>query len=376
MVSVVSLVGAFVYALARVKLDGHLILVLKFWVAASFITTSYILIGVINGAPNESVTQVFVIYVISPFLWIYVAKSFVDMIPLDVAVRKLIVVSVFACLTVFLFYYLFLSYGANAVGFFIEAPNVDLGTEGYVAATMYVFGSLIFLLGGYCSAFLVAGGWKKWLLLLFFITTALISGRSALMLAVVIGLLISVIATLPAIKKRIGFGFIRGGLLLSFACIVLFSILNYFGLSFVDLILPLIEKTLSFGGEGRHQQFFALASGISDNLGFGSGHGIGVDYQVSDKYPWRYEMVWVATVYRVGVFGAIVYFAPFFLSFLIGFRGLIKGRLSQSEIYVLGGGVCAFVASNTNPYIESFVFQWMYVLPVMYFLGFVRKQQG
>jgi hypothetical protein len=29
------------------------------------------------------------------------------------------------------------------------------------------------------------------------------------------------------------------------------------------------------------------------------------------------------------------------------------------------GFVCAFLGTNTNPYIEAFVFQWMYVIPLV-----------
>jgi hypothetical protein len=79
-------------------------------------------------------------------------------------------------------------------------------------------------------------------------------------------------------------------------------------------------------------------------------------------------MVWLASVYRVGVIGAAVYALPFILTLAIGLRALALGRLQRDEMFLYGGFLGAFIASNTNPYVEALVFQWMYVLPTVYFV--------
>jgi hypothetical protein len=367
-VSAISLSICFFCAVFNLKRDANLLLALSFWLLSFFVTFIYTLVGIFHGASIEAVIQVFLIYIIFPLVWIYVIGYLLQAMPLALIVKGLIVVGVFASLSVLFFYYSFLNYGPESVTFFIEEPNVDTSTEGYVGAAMYVFGSLIFLVGGYVASFSSLTGLKKsYLLLTLFILVALMSGRSALILSVLIGLFVNVIAMVANKRRTIVVHFIRNIFLSICACILLFILLNNLGLEFEKILSPLIEKISAMGGEGRSQQFSSLLNGIGDNFGFGSGHGIGVEYKVSDIYPWRYEMVWIATVFRVGVIGAIVYSALFIFVTVSGFWKLLKNKLDENELFIFGGFISAFVASNTNPYIEAFVFQWMFVLPILLF---------
>jgi hypothetical protein len=129
----------------------------------------------------------------------------------------------------------------------------------------------------------------------------------------------------------------------------------------------------SGGGEARSVQASALWTGIIEAHGVGAGHGVGVPYVRSDQYPWRYELVWVATIFRVGLVGAIVYFLPFAFYIAAAVRSGLHRSLTMEDRFLLGGFLCAFVASGTNPYIESFAFQWMYILPIVWFFR-GRKQ--
>lgn len=368
LISAISLAVGFLCAITRVRIDTGLILVLKLWFMTSLVTLFYIFVGLANGATTEAALQVLLIYIIFPFVWIFVIKLLLEVVPLDLAVKGLISVGVLGCLSVFFFYYSFLNNGPESVEFFIEVPNVDVGEEGNIAATMYVFGTLIFIIGGYISSFSSLTGGKKstWLLSLF-VFVALVSGRSALILAVLIGFIINAIVTGINFKRTRHSNFLRDTLWVVFSCVLVFVALNYFDLQFERIISLPIEKIAAMGGEGRNQQLFALIDGVGDTAGLGSGHGIGVDYKVSDIYPWRYEMVWVASVFRVGFIGAMVYSAPFILVIVLGFRRMLKKALDENEIFVFGGFISAFIASNTNPYIEALVFQWMFILPVLYF---------
>lgn len=367
--SAASLVVAFLSAVPKVRHDSSLRMLLVWWIVSSLVTLFYALVGVVNGAPTDAAIQVFLIYVVFPFVWIYVVKLLLQEVSLDVVVKGLIVVGVLACLTVFFFYYSFLTYGRDAVAFFIKIPNVDVSTEGYIGGTMHVFGSLIFIIGGYIASYSsLAGRRKNALLLSLFVFVALISGRGALLLAVLIGFFLNAVAVVMKLSSARSSAIIRGALLFAISCALVLVVLDYADLSLEQITTPLLEKLVSVGGVGRNEQFFALMDAVAMHGGLGSGHGIGVDYTVDDTYPWRYEMVWVASVFRVGIIGAIIYAMPFLLAIGLGLHRFFKRGLDGNEMFVLGGFICAFIASNTNPYIEALVFQWMFILPVLYFV--------
>jgi hypothetical protein len=206
------------------------------------------------------------------------------------------------------------------------------------------------------------------LLLSLFVFVALISGRSALILAVLVGLLLNAIAVGMNARRRGGSSILRDTLWVAAACAIVYISLGYVDLKFEQIVDPLVEKISFTGGDTRTEQFFALMNGVEESAGLGSGHGIGATYRVSELYPWRYEMVWAASVFRVGIIGAIVYSAPFLLVVVLGLRRLVTRRLDGNEMFIFGGFVASFVASNTNPYIEALVFQWMFILPTLYFL--------
>jgi hypothetical protein len=128
-----------------------------------------------------------------------------------------------------------------------------------------------------------------------------------------------------------------------------------------------IDKLSSGGGSARTGQAYALYNGILDSGGVGVGHGIGVSYIRSTDYPWRYELVWLATLLRVGIVGAIVYTSLFFWYAVRVTKVAAKRSLTPGAKFMFCGFIAAFVASNTNPYIEAFTFQWMYVMPVVGF---------
>src|SRR2546427_823629 len=93
------------------RIDPGLILVLQLWFMTSLVTILYIFVGLANGATTEAVLQVLLIYLVFPLVWIFVINLFLEVVPLDLAVRGLITVGVLACLSVFFFYYSFLNYG-------------------------------------------------------------------------------------------------------------------------------------------------------------------------------------------------------------------------------------------------------------------------
>lgn len=357
---VASIVGLF---RARSSLSP----ILYYWTAASIVTIAYAYIGINHGAPNEALLQTLFIYIISPLLWILTISAAASIYSTEKIVSALTMAGIAACVSVYVFYYLFLTYGADSVSFFIETANVDISNEGYIAAAMYVFGSLIFIIGGYAASFSAfPRSLKRVAILALFAVTALISGRSALILSLFIGLAINLVYLITKGTTRISIsGAVFGLLGLVIGVMAIMASLSMFDLDIQQLIDPLTDKLYRLGGEGRNEQFFALLDSIFESNGMGKGHGIGVAFAVSEEYPWRYEMVWLASIHRVGLVGAAVYASIYIFTLARGARALLTSRITRSDLFLFGAFVCAFIASNTNPYLEAFVFQWMFVLPIV-----------
>ena len=128
------------------------------------------------------------------------------------------------------------------------------------------------------------------------------------------------------------------------------------------------EELSGGGGSERTNQANALFDGIISSFGIGAGHGIGVNYIRSEMYPWRYEIVLLATIYRVGFAGALVYAWPFIRYGWGVFETWKHKRLTNFDVFLFAGCASAFIAAATNPYIETYTFHWMYVLPMTIFL--------
>jgi hypothetical protein len=78
----------------------------------------------------------------------------------------------------------------------------------------------------------------------------------------------------------------------------------------------------------------------------------------------------LATLHRVGVFGFAIYALSFCICIFNFLKRWHQRILSEFDLFLFSGFACALVASSTNPYIEAFSFQWMYVIPIVYFLVF------
>src|SRR5690606_19785993 len=122
-----------------------------------------------------------------------------------------------------------------------------------------------------------------YIIVLLCLVTALVSGRSALLLSVLIGGLFYILNV--EMKKVIKY------FLLAIIILLISSyILEMFNVSLINIFNELFIKVFEGGDRARPEQTNALIAGINDNI-FGAGHGVGVDYIRSEKFPWRYENV-------------------------------------------------------------------------------------
>jgi len=206
-------------------------------------------------------------------------------------------------------------------------------------------------------------------LLAMLLVCALTSGRTALILAVPLGWFLGLLLssrTTGRRQKSPVFRIVRYGLPMLIAVITALVLLQaYTQISLSTVLDAVSTKLASGGGSARVQMTHSLSAGILANDGLGSGHGVGVDFISDTVHPWRYELVWLATLYRVGIIGTLVYALPFLLYIVAVIRLAYDRRLPPRHKFMFCGFVCAFLGTNTNPYIEAFVFQWMYVIPLV-----------
>ncbi len=365
----------FILALLFVRINHYVKFLVFLHCCNVTVTLCYIAVGYFNNAPLIAILQVFIIYIISPFLWIFISIGIIQTIGINLLIRWITYIS-FACIiTVAIFFLLFFNFGPEYVTFFIKAkPNIHF-QDGYVGATMYVYGSLIFLSGAFLSTPEIVTYKKiRYILLPLLLAAGITSGRSALILSIPIGIFLGLIipskfVNIPSanyetwkICKRIFnlglIGVISGLTLQHFASIDL-----------IFIIIKFLENIINFGGIARIEQYQALLDGIIKSYGLGMGHGIGVNYIRNYNFPWRYELVWLSSIFRVGLFGTLIYSSPFVYYFFKISKPILKHNLLPQDKFFFSGFLCAFIASFTNPYFESFVFQWMYILPLVVLLS-------
>ncbi|TPG08125.1 hypothetical protein [Sphingomonas oligophenolica] len=364
------LVTAF-FAVLGLKRSPWLDKLMLTYYAGTAVTAFYLWLGYTNGAPREAFSQVLLVYIISPLLWWLIGASLMQRVGQDKLIRWLILLTWLALASVVLFFYAFLTFGKDSVRFLTEDANVNV-QGGFAGASMLVYGSLIFLSGSYfAEPTMVRSRVARLIFPAALIVCAITSGRSAFILAIPIGALVGLalrsglaVAMSEAERKQT-----------SLLPILLVLVAGVGGLMVLSLIFAQIDlrlivnlfwdKLTSGGGDVRVEQARALWEGIERSYGLGQGHGLGVRYLRSDEFPWRYELIPLASMLRVGIMGTAVYLSPFILYAALLSQRFAERRITRNDIYFAGGFFSVAVAAFTNPYIESFIFQWMFFVPVI-----------
>jgi hypothetical protein len=334
------------------------------------ITALYIWVGTANRAPRPSVLQNILVYIVSPFMWLVIGTTLVQQFGVERLVRLLIRLTWASVIEVALFFWAFLVFGKQAVSFLSEQANVNV-TGGIAAANILVYGSLIFLTGAlFAQPTAIQGRWRRIILPALVLVCAVTSGRSALILAVPLGLVVGAVLrsrTQGAEGERVGLSTLLPTFLLGLLGLLVLVVIDQFVDAF-DLFFifeQFVVELTSGGGSERSEQVGALWEGVRDSYGLGVGHGIGVAYLRSAEFPWRYEVLPMATLLRVGLIGTLVYASTFVLYGATIAARFARGTLRPADVYMAGGFVAVLVAMFTNPYAESFIFQWMYFIPVL-----------
>ncbi|MDE0880242.1 MAG: hypothetical protein OSB00_16530 [Sphingomonas bacterium] len=358
------------FALLGLKRSPWLDKLMLTYYAGTAVTALYEWVGYTNGAPNDAINQVFLVYIIAPLLWWIISTSLMQRLGQERLVRLLIFLTWVSLASVVLFFYAFLTFGRDSVRFLTEDANVNV-SGGFAGATMLVYGSMIFLGGSYfAEPTLIKSRLGKLIMPAALIACAITSGRSAFILAIPIGYIVGLV-----LRSRLAVGMTAAErkqtsllptlIMLAAGAGGLFALSFIFSQLDIRLIANLFwDKLTSGGGDLRTEQARALWEGIEQSYGMGHGHGLGVRYLRSDEFPWRYELIPLASMLRVGVFGTLVYMSPFIVYAGLLSQRFAARRLTRIDIYFAGGFFAAAMATFTNPYIESFIFQWMFFIPV------------
>ncbi|WP_375402482.1 hypothetical protein [uncultured Sphingomonas sp.] len=374
------LATSFLLSLLVVRKSDWLQKLMTTYLLGVAITAFYIWLGTVHRAPRPASTQTIIVYILSPFMWLMIGTVLYQQFGLERVVRILIWLTWGAIASVAAFFYLFLAFGVEAVRFLNANANVNV-TEGFAGANIIVYGSLIFLTGAvFAQPTIIRNRIARVVLPGLLIVCALTSGRSALILSVPIGLLVGTVLRSRVDdpeSKESGIKALLPTFALGFVALLVLLIVDFFVDSFDLLVIFWIfyDELTSGGGSERTEQIGALWEGVQNSWGLGVGHGIGVRYLRSAEFPWRYEVIPMATLLRVGFIGTLVYLSTFIVYALEFGRRSSARSLRAEDVYMFGGFVPVALAVFTNPYIESYVFQWMYFLPVLA-LGAQAGQAG
>jgi len=333
--------------------------VFQFYLLSLIVTIIYLIVGSFSSKDvNEMTKQVIIVYIVTPLMWSVILNYCFNKYNISTIIRALVYFMIFGCLTVYIGIWLFNSGRIDILQYLMEKPNMSHTDDGKIEMKLHVYGALIFFVPAFMQLYDFYN--KKLvfiLVLLFIIITAIISGRSALLLSVFLGCLFYMFNKSFIYWAKYIFIAFLGIILVNF-------ILLSFGVNISNILIELYLKIAEGGGKVRNDQAIALYEGINNNI-FGAGHGVGVDYIRSFKFPWRYEYLPLATIYRVSLIGFIIYSLPFIYSIIKYFKIKMKNYYDK---YMISGYVILLISTFTNPYLESFEFNVFYVLPFIYFV--------
>ena len=366
----IALGVAFVFCVLGLRSTRWLIWLIVIYCLGAILTVIYLFVGFLNGAPIDAILQSAAVYLVSPFLWIVLASSLMQYFGPEGTVKWLVRFTWLALLSIVLFFWAYFAFGRDSVKFLTEDANMNV-RGGFAGTTMLVYGSLIFLAGGiFAEPGVLRSRLARLLMPAALIAAAATSGRSAFLIAIAVGFVIGLVLR-PGLREtqqgsvnNLSLLNVIGALAAMVMGIVVLNAL-FAQLDLAYIVELFWTKLLSGGGNERIQQFYALWEGVEDGFGLGRGHGVGVDYLRSDEFPWRYELLPLATLFKVGVIGLAIYSLPFVLAASRIIKKFQDQSLTRVDIYMAGGLSAALLATFTNPYLESFVFQFMYFLPVV-----------
>jgi hypothetical protein len=341
-----------------------------------FITISsgfFILLGALRG--EQGAYRVVTVYLIWPFVYLFIFSIIVY----KQFLFKLFKVFIVSLLIISIYSFTYIGYALNLLPslFYIE---FDLGQsigfyDGFMEYSIYSLSSFLFLIPFAISGLVI---WddsfykkirisKKIMLITLGISlfSAVLSGRRALWLVVVLSVFITFFLYLLIVKTK------RLHIIKKLIKYLLFFVV--IGL----LMLPFINNTINLNldslldkfnfeaGYERSMQFQALIKGWIERPFIGHGHGAVAEVIRSQEMPWAYELQYVDLLFKTGIIGFLIYSLSGFWIILKLIK--IAKKIPESRmiiIPILTGVISFLVANTTNPYLLKFDYIWILILPL------------
>jgi len=365
--------------------------VFYFFAGMFLLNGSYILLGVVHGAPTEAMLESVFVYLLYPLFYFFAILLVADQLSIRVVTYFLIALGIFiSLLTIMqaarvfgfgsvpgysLLYYIYpdLVYHHREFAFTGENGYLPRAAERFVFLAPFAVGLL--LAGsriGISRALIVLN------LLLVSAATVLTERRAFLLILV---LILSISLTRWALT-RIG----------QVAAVILIAAVAGVVLILADVGLSLgpmnFSNNLSEAGSRvqesytsadlgtRELQVEMLVRSAGDRPIFGHGYGSSIaSFYRNTQAPWRFEMTYVALLFQAGALGLALYAA---LALQLGI--VARNAYKADPTYVLPfifGLAGAMLAVTTNPYLNYGTGQWLLFLPVAVFCTVLLKtKQG
>jgi len=327
-----------------------------------------ILYGEIRG--NEGAFGQVTVWVLWPLVFLLLSSA----IYTENHLRSLFRVMITASITIGLYgcLYTLTQTGRLPQGFYFEGIDQGQGfyTDGNVFGVSFNPLSSLLFLGPFLVALAitwprdrrpVARSYWIYLGIVLDVAFALLSGRRALLVGLVITPIILIAGTRVS-RARLS-RFVVPILALCAAVIVAVKVMH------VDVEATLTGLTTGYkavGDEARGVQFQSLMDGWREHPVFGAGIGAVAPGPIrSLKTPWAYELSYAALLFDIGIVGVLIY-ATAVGNIIRRTASVAKAtvELRPWAIPVLAGMASFLIAQATNPYLLNFDSMWVIFLPV------------
>ncbi|HFG1962985.1 TPA: hypothetical protein ACGF38_003616 [Vibrio cholerae] len=271
-----------------------------------------------------------------------------------------------SCLVIFLsFLYLFLSFflGFYIPSYFIQEFQMIMGVHtNYIQVNMESVGMLFFIMPYLITHILIKNEKSpilEFLALIIVIICALLSGRRALWICLLVSPFISLILIkLTGLRERFG--------LWSYSFVIVVGLIFLSYLIVEKGILDYVVGAFSSIDERTIQKPY-LIDGFFNNLFIGSGIGGTLGYTRSESYPWLFELTYHQRLFNYGLLGFVLFHAmiAIYSFFKLRYSSLAVNSVRTHFISIFSGIVILLIGSYSNPYMGSFDFlflMWLFFL--------------
>lgn len=358
------------FSLSFIPLKKEIIL---FVFLVTTVSGFFIMLGAFNGEPGAY--RVSTVYLLWPFVYLFMFST----LTYKSILLKLFKVFIYSLLIISIYSFTYIGHeiGILPSQFYIK---FDLGQSigfysGFMEYSIYSLSSLIFLIPFCISGLFI---WedsfykkiklsKKTLIIItiFGLISALLSGRRALWLVVLLSTVITFILYLIIFNTNRLY-LVKKIIIYVSTFILIFLIVFPIMTNKIDLnIASLLNKFNLEAGYERSSQFDSLIKGWAENPLLGNGHGAVADVIRSTDMPWAYELQYIDLLFKTGLLGFLIYsFSGLWVILKMVKIAKILPESRMIILPILTALISFLIANITNPYLLKFDYIWILILPI------------